>query len=135
MVHAAVRGDILVIMVTIRMRPKEGKMDIVLRTVRRLLEPTRAQPSCQSFRCLRDIEDESVIVLEERWETRKDSERHVRSDGFRTILSLLDECGEEPVVEFHEVTATDGIDKVGELRGLQTQTDDHCLVPQEVGAA
>jgi quinol monooxygenase YgiN len=105
------------------MRPKEGKMDSVLRAIQGLLEPMRVQPGCQGFRCSRDIEDENVMVLEERWGTRKDMERHVRSDGFRTILSLLEESGEKPVVEFHEVTGTEGIETIGQLRGLQTETD------------
>jgi len=112
------------ILASIRMRPKEGKMDGVLRTIQGMLEPMRVQPGCLGFQCARDIEDESVMVMEERWETRKDLERHVRSDGFRTILSLLEECGEKPVVEFHEVTGTDGMEKIGELRELPTKTSE-----------
>jgi quinol monooxygenase YgiN len=104
------------ILANIRMRPKEGKIDAVLRTIQGLLEPMRVQPGCLGFRCSRDIEDENVTILEERWKTQKDMERHVGSDGFRTILSLMEECGEKPVVEFHEVTGTDGMEKIGELR-------------------
>jgi quinol monooxygenase YgiN len=104
------------ILASIRIRPKEGKMESVLRTVQGLLEPMRVQPGCQGFTCSRDIEEEGVMVLEERWETRKDIERHIKSDGFRTILSLLEEAGEKPVVEFHEVSGTSGIEKIGELR-------------------
>jgi quinol monooxygenase YgiN len=104
------------ILASIRMSPKKGKIDAVLRTIQGLLEPMRVQPGCQGFTCSRDIEDENVMVLEERWETRKDIERHIKSDGFRTILSLLEEAGETPVVEFHEVSATSGMETIGELR-------------------
>jgi quinol monooxygenase YgiN len=104
------------ILASIRMSPKESKIDAVLRTIQGLLEPMRVQPGCLGFRCSRDIEDENVMVLEERWETRKDIERHIKSDDFRTILSLLEEAGETPVVEFHEVSATSGMEKIGELR-------------------
>jgi quinol monooxygenase YgiN len=106
-----------VILASICMRPVTEKLGSVIGTIRRLLEPMRVQPGCLGFRCSRDIEDENVIVLEGRWQTGKDLEGHVRSDGFRAILSLLEESGEEPVVEFHHVTGTDGMEKIGELRG------------------
>ena len=105
------------ILASIRMRPNLGKMASVLRTIQRLLEPMRVQPGCLGFRCSRDIEDENVIIVEGRWQTQKDLDDHVRSDGFRTILSLLEESGEKPVVEFHQVTGSDGFEKIGELRG------------------
>ena len=57
------------------------------------------------------------MILEERWETREDLDHHVRSDGFRTILSLLEDSGEKPVVEFHQVSGTEGMEKIGEIRG------------------
>jgi quinol monooxygenase YgiN len=107
------------ILASIRIRPKEGKMKSVLRTVQGLLEPMRVQPGCQGFTCSRDIEDEEVMVLEERWDTRKHMEQHVKSDGFRTILSMLEESGEKPVVEFHEVSGTSGMEEIGELRDEQ----------------
>jgi len=118
------------IMANIQFRPKHDRKDDIVRTIRRLLEPTRVEPGCLGFQCHRDIESSDLMVLEERWETRKDLERHVRSEGFLTILSLLDECAEKPVVEFHEVTDTGGMERVGEIRGykmndLGAQTEKH----------
>ena len=81
------------IIASIRMRPVEGKMNNVLRTIRGMLEPMRVQPGCLGFHCSRDIEDAKMMILEERGETREDLDRHVRSDGYRTILSLLEDSG------------------------------------------
>jgi quinol monooxygenase YgiN len=106
-----------VILASICIRPVEGRMESVLRTIQRLLEPVRVQPGCLGFRCSRDIEDENVLVLEGRWQTESNLRGHVRSEGFRTILSLLEESGEKPTVEFHHVTRTDGMEMIGELRG------------------
>ena len=105
------------ILANIRIRPKQDRVGDIVSTIRRLLEPTRVEPGCLGFHCHRDIENDKVMVLEERWKTRADLERHVRSEGFRTILSVLDECTEKPVVEFHEVTSTGGMDRIGEIRG------------------
>ena len=105
------------ILASIRIRPKEGKLGGVLRTIQGLLEPMRVEPGCLDFHCSRDIEDENAMVLEARWQTLKDLERHVCSDDFRTILSLLEESGEKPVVEFHHVTGTDGMERIWKLRG------------------
>ena len=110
------------IIAIIRMRPHEGKMNSVLRTVRGMLEPMRVQPGCLGFHCYQDIEDKSAMILEERWETREDLEHHMRSDRFsvdvfRTILTLLEDSGEKPVVEFHQVSGTEGMEKIEEIRG------------------
>jgi quinol monooxygenase YgiN len=105
-----------VILASIRMRPVAGRMESVLQTIQRLLEPVRVQPGCLGFRSYRDVEDENVIVLEGRWQTGRKLKGHVRSEDFRTILSLLEESGEEPIVEFHHVTRTDGMEKIVELR-------------------
>jgi quinol monooxygenase YgiN len=106
-----------VILASIRMRPAEGRMDGVLRTIRGMLEPMRVQPGCLGFHCSRDIEDENMMILEERWETREDLDVHLRSDGYRTILSLLEESGEKPVVEFHQVSGTEGMEQIKKVRG------------------
>jgi quinol monooxygenase YgiN len=109
------------ILANIRFLPKHDNRDNIVRTIRGLLEPTRVEPGCLGFSCHQDIESNDVMILEERWETRTDLERHVRSEGFRTILSVLDECTEEPVVEFHDVTNTGGMERIGEIRGNSTQ--------------
>jgi quinol monooxygenase YgiN len=109
--------EIKVIIASIRMRPVEGKMNTVLRTIRGMLEPMRVLPGCLGFHCSRDIEDENMMILEERWETQKDLNAHLRSDGYRTILSLLEDSGEKPVVEFHQVAGTEGIEQIKKIRG------------------
>ena len=43
------------IMASIRMRPGEGKIDSVLRTILRIWEPMRVEPGCLDFHCSRDI--------------------------------------------------------------------------------
>ena len=105
------------IIANIRMRPVEGSMNSVLRAIRGMLEPMRVQPGCRGVHCSRDIEDENRMILEERWETQKDLDVHLRSDGYRTILMLLEDSGEKPVVEFHQVTGTEGMEQIKKVRG------------------
>ena len=105
------------IIASIRMRPVEGRMNSVLRTIRGMLEPMRVQPGCLGVLCSRDIEDENMMILEERWETQKDLDVHLRSDWYRTILLLLEDSGEKPLVEFHQVTGTEGMEQIKKVRG------------------
>lgn len=48
-------------------RQKRGKMLGVLKPLR---EPTQAEPGCVSCHVYQDLNDESLIVLEEAWSKR-----------------------------------------------------------------
>jgi quinol monooxygenase YgiN len=69
------------------------------------------------FRCLQDASDETSLIVEERWASQEDLERHVRSADYRNFLGLLESAVEKPEVEFHEVAKTSGMEVIEEMRG------------------
>ena len=97
------------VLVSIRLRVPPEKRDEVLGTIRRFIEPTCVQPGCQGFRCLQDAADGTALVVEERWASQEDLERHIRSSDFRSFLGLLELAVERPIVEFHDVAKTSGM--------------------------
>jgi hypothetical protein len=66
--------------------------------------------------CSGDIGNEDILVIEEQWPTREDLERHIRSDRFKEILSLLESASRPPEVSFHEISKTTGMGTIKAAR-------------------
>ena len=87
--------------------------------LRLLVGPTRAQPGCLAC-CIFQQEPTHKKFragLIEKWETRKDLERHIRSEDFRMALAVIDMASELPDIEFHTVTQSQGMELIQALRG------------------
>ena len=84
------------ILATTRLHVLPEKQKEVVRTIRRILEPTRAETGCVDIQCSRDIEHDNTLIIQEQWASREDFERHVRSDDYRVMLSVLESASEEP---------------------------------------
>jgi quinol monooxygenase YgiN len=86
----------------------------VLDTLRYLAAGTRLEPGCQE--CQAWIDPDGAVHYLEGWTSEPEMRRRVRSDGFTSLLSVL-ECAEEPPhVQFDFVTTTRGLDFVEEVR-------------------
>lgn len=71
---------------------------------------TRREPGC--LRCVvsTSVSDRVRIRFEEDWETEEQLRRHVRSEGFRAVATLVEEATEPPSIEFMLPSGTRGID-------------------------
>ena len=101
----------------VRVRLQPDITEESIRTIRGFLEPTRVEPGCLNMRCGRDVEDESVLMIEEGWASREDWQRHVRSEGYKVTLHILDSVLETPEVKYYEVTITGGIEELLSICG------------------
>ena len=74
------------IIATLRMvvRP-DGRNDL-LETMRGMLEPTRVERGCLSYRLYEDVENQNAFVLLEEWATQEDLERHISKDSQRWLF-------------------------------------------------
>lgn len=78
---------------------------------------TRLEPGCTG--CTAWTSGESVHYVEE-WATEADMRRRVRSDGFTSLLAIL-EAARDPRVQFDFVTRTRGLEYVTEVRESLTR--------------
>lgn len=88
----------------------------VLKTLRSLLGPTKAQPGCAGCEIYRDALDERVFLYVEEWGSREQLERHIRSDNYRRLLAVMDVAGEPPQVRYDVVSERHGLELVEALR-------------------
>jgi quinol monooxygenase YgiN len=74
---------------------------------------TRLQPGC--LECSAWMDPDGTVHYLEQWATEEDMRQRVRSDGFTSLLVIL-EAATDPQVEFDFVTKTRGLDYVVQVR-------------------
>jgi quinol monooxygenase YgiN len=85
----------------------------LLEALRFLAVSARLEPGCQG--CSAWVDPDSTVRYAEEWSTEKDMRRRVRSDGFTSVLAVV-EAAQKPLVQFDFVTTTRGLDYVAEVR-------------------
>lgn len=85
-----------------------------LDALRFLMISTRLQPGCLG--CSAWAEPDGAVHYVEEWSEEGDLRRRVRSDGFTSLLAVMESAVETPQVQFDFVTATRGLDYVEEVR-------------------
>jgi quinol monooxygenase YgiN len=91
--------------------PPEKRQDM-LQALRSLLGPMGVQPGCLRCRLYQDADDEDVLTWIEEWESREQLDRHVRSNEYRTLLSVMDLSVVQPEVRFDTVVKTAGMELI-----------------------
>ena len=104
------------ILFTIRMMMPSTKHGEALKVLRLIAEINKAQLGCVSCRIYRDVQDQNVIMLEEKWKSEEDLENHLRSDEFRNVLLILEAAPEAPEIRFDTISGSTGIETVEKAR-------------------
>ena len=92
----------------------ERRSDL-LETMRGILEPSRVERGCLSYRLYQDVENRNAFVLLEEWATQKDLESHIRTDNQRRLLTLMDLLSEQPEFRFNTISQTAGMDLIEDV--------------------
>jgi quinol monooxygenase YgiN len=82
-----------------------------------MIEPTRAEPGCISYRLYQDVEDENAFTLVEEWESQAVLDDHFRTPHFDRLLEWIPSVvidGPDP--KFHEVAVTRGVEAIEAAR-------------------
>lgn len=110
------------ILATLRMIVRPERRSDLLITMKGMLEPTRVERGCLTYKLYEDIENRDTFLLLEEWATQDDLERHISKDHQRRLLAIMDLLREQPELRFHTVSHTAGLElmesvlKTGELR-------------------
>jgi quinol monooxygenase YgiN len=81
-----------------------------------LVGPTRVKPGCVDCRVQQDLNNANAFFFESRWRSMDDFLEHVCSELYRTLLEVIETAVDEPVIEYHIVSRTLGLDLVREAR-------------------
>ena len=83
---------------------------MVIGSLRRTLDQTRAVPGCLGSHILSDIDDGSDLRIVEDWSDMQTLRSHLRSPLFKVVLSALECTSDPPEVEFDVVSGKLGMD-------------------------
>jgi quinol monooxygenase YgiN len=97
--------------------PPEVQQDGI-RTLRSLVMGLRASKDCSECHIFEDIDEEGAFQLTERWSSLSALHRHLRSDGFRRLLAVMDLSARTPEFRVETVSHTEGVDLLALIRGL-----------------
>src|SRR4030043_812768 len=103
------------ILVTLKMIVQPERRGDFLETMRGMLEPSRVERGCLSYRLYEDVENRNAFVLLEEWATQEDLERHISKDNQRHLLALIDLLSEQPELRFNTVSHTAGMDLIEDI--------------------
>ena len=104
------------IIVRITMKALIEKRREMMQTLLSMIEPTEKEKGCLSYNVFCDIEGKTVFNLIEEWETRKDLERHIRSERFSVLLGTKSLLAEPSEINIHTVSDSEGVEVVNTLR-------------------
>lgn len=106
------------ILATLRMTVRPEMRNDLLKTVIGMLEPSRVEKGCLSYRLYEDVENSNALFLVEEWKTQKDLDNHIRSDNQRRLLVLMDFLSEKPELRFNTVLKTAGMELIEDVLNL-----------------
>ena len=80
---------------------------------------TRAEPGCLTCSVSADVADKGVIRYSEEWESEEALQRQFETDRFKSLVALMEDATEAPIVEFTLPGGNRGLEYVEEVCGRQ----------------
>jgi quinol monooxygenase YgiN len=94
-----------------------GQTRPIMVALHSLAEETRATSGCIGCSVTTDIGNRGTMRYTEEWLTEEDLRRHMQSDTFSHLVTLIEDATQAPRIEFKLANQTRGIDFVEEVRG------------------
>jgi len=98
----------------------ESRVDEILRTLKWLMGQLEAEPGLEEVDLYRSVVQETKLVLVQRWRSREDLVRYMRSEEFVRLLEILDISEEPPELRFETVSERRGLEFVEEVRNEES---------------
>lgn len=104
------------IILTLRIRPSAQNTQGALAVLEATRPGVEGCAGCLEYSFTVDVRTEGGIHLVERWEEEDDLHRHLRSDGFRRILELMELSVDAPDLHVFQVQEMAGLEMVEAAR-------------------
>jgi quinol monooxygenase YgiN len=89
----------------------------LVQAFRSLMRSARAEKGFVTCQLCLDADNANMLQYEERWATREDFEDQIRAPRYTRFLALMESATEPPMLEFHFVSETRGLEYVAAVRG------------------
>jgi quinol monooxygenase YgiN len=106
------------VLATVRLKILPQKRDEVLKILKSTSVQCKVWPNCLSSHIYADLQEDNVIMFEERWRSQEDLERHLRSDEYYRVLLVMEMALEQPEIRFETISRSTGIETVEKARNL-----------------
>ncbi|HXI31640.1 MAG TPA: antibiotic biosynthesis monooxygenase [Vicinamibacterales bacterium] len=94
-----------------------GRARSMTEALHSLMATTRAEPGCIGCSVSADVGDKGKIRYSEEWQTEDALQRQFQTDRFRSLVALVEDATEPPVVEFLLPGGSRGLDYVEDICG------------------
>ena len=108
------------IVARIAMNVLQEKQKELVQTILSMIGPMENEVGCLSYALFCNIEDKNLLILLEEWQTRKDLDRHLRSEMFSVLLGTKSLLCDPPQIQIHTVSHSEGMESVNAIRGIET---------------
>lgn len=83
--------------VVARIRAKAGMEERVKEELLALVGPTRTEPGCHNYDLHRDLEDRSLFLFYENWQSKKALDEHLQMPYLQAFLAKTEQLLAQPV--------------------------------------
>lgn len=104
------------ILATVRMAIPQQKRDEALKILRSTAEQCRVHSSCLACNISEDIQEDNILMFEQRWRSQEDLDRHLRSDAYRNVLLVMEMALNPPEIRFDTISRSSGIETIEKAR-------------------
>ena len=108
------------IVVRIKMNVLPEKQKELVQTILSMIGPMEKEAGCLSYALFCNVQDKNLLNLLEEWQTRKDLDRHLRSEMFSVLLGAKSLLFHPPQIQIHTVSHSEGMETVNVARGKKT---------------
>jgi len=108
----------IVVRITMKVLPEKQKE--LVQTILSMIGPMEKEAGCLSYALFCNIEDKNLLNLLEEWQTRKDLDRHLRSEMFSVLLGTKSLLCDSPQMQIHTVSHSQGMETVNAVRSKRT---------------
>src|SRR5262245_33044671 len=104
------------VLAMLRIKPLSGKKKEALEILQSMKEPLRLKHGCIGSQVYESHSEEDRILYLEYWNSKEYFHRHIQSDLYLRVLTVMELSQETPVIEFHEFSAAQGMELIQALR-------------------
>ena len=104
----------IVVRISINVLPEKQKE--LVQTILSMIGPMEKEAGCLSYALFCNVQDKNLLNLLEEWQTRKDLDRHLRSEMFSVLLGAKSLLFHPPQIQIHTVSHLEGIESVNTVR-------------------
>jgi quinol monooxygenase YgiN len=115
---------VAVVQLLVRLTTEPGQTGQLVEALHSVMRGAQRQGVCSDTHVALDADDGRVVWYFEDWADIEAFERHLRSDRFARLLSVLELSAEPPRLECRLISESRGLDYLAAVRGVPAWTVD-----------